>query len=193
MRSRAEGAYEARTLRVRNAFHNHRPPVLAQLVKHRLQRSRYNLCRSHRLCCRFRCRCSLRRCALRCPLRGRPAHRPSRRTSCCASSRTASCSAAVTASRFACRSHRLRSRRTALPSPSGTCDFRLLSLQRTALQQVATSDAAQSAYLCAYCVASSCPVSGTPTGSADDCPSHGLHHRRAGDRPGSWPRREPSA
>src|SRR5579862_9778146 len=105
VRPRAEGAYEARTLRVRDAFHNHRPPVLAQLVQHRLQRNRYNLCRSHRLCCRLRCRSSLRRCALRCPLRGRPAHCPSRRTSCCASSRTASCSAAVTASRFACRSH----------------------------------------------------------------------------------------
>src|SRR5579863_4375293 len=80
VRPRAERAYEARTLRVRNAFHDYRPPVLAQLVQHRLQRSRYNLCRSHRLYCCFRCRCSLRRCALRCPLRA-PPHCPSRRTS----------------------------------------------------------------------------------------------------------------
>src|SRR5579872_3845226 len=80
VRPRAERANEARTLRVRNAFHDHRPPVLAQLVQHRLQLSRHNLCRSHRLCCRLRCRRSLRRCTLRCPLRGRPAYRP-RRTS----------------------------------------------------------------------------------------------------------------
>src|ERR1700743_2143571 len=82
VRSRAEGAYEARPLRIRDAFHDYSPPVLAQLVQHRLQWSRYDLYCSHRLCCCLRCRCSLRRCALWCPLRGRPAHRPSRRTSC---------------------------------------------------------------------------------------------------------------
>src|ERR1700760_4374060 len=53
VRPRAEGAYEARTLRVRNAFHDYSPPVLAQLVQHRLQRSRYHLYCSHRLCCCF--------------------------------------------------------------------------------------------------------------------------------------------
>src|SRR5579872_293076 len=121
VRSWAEGAYEARTLRVRNAFHDYRPTVLAQLVQYRLQRNRYNFYRPHRLYCRLRCRYSLRRCALRRPFYGRPAYCPSRRTS----SRTACCSAARTASRFPCRSHRLRSRRTALPSPPGTCDFRL--------------------------------------------------------------------
>src|ERR1700760_707204 len=83
VRSWAEGAYEARTLRIRNAFHDYRPTVLAQLVQHRLQRSRYNFYCSHRLCYRFRCRGSLRRCTLRCPLRGRPPRCPPRRTSLC--------------------------------------------------------------------------------------------------------------
>src|SRR5271168_2764459 len=46
---------------------------------------------------------------------------------------------------------------------------------------------------CACCCASSYPASGKPRAFADDCPSRCLHRRRAGDPPGSWPRREPSA
>src|SRR5450432_1851650 len=43
MRSRAERAYKPRALRVRNAFHDHAPPGLAQLVQHRLRRNDHRL------------------------------------------------------------------------------------------------------------------------------------------------------
>ena len=38
---------------------------------------------------------------------------------------------------------------------------------------------------CAYCCGSFCPTSGKPMVFADDCPSPGLHHRRADGQPGS--------
>src|ERR1700736_929205 len=50
MRPGAEGANEARALRVRNALHNHAPSRFAQLVEHRLRRHDYRLqVRAHRL------------------------------------------------------------------------------------------------------------------------------------------------
>src|ERR1700688_3401279 len=56
MRPGAEGANEARALRVRNALHDHSPSGLAQLVQHRLRRNDYRLqVRAHRLGSYFRC------------------------------------------------------------------------------------------------------------------------------------------
>src|ERR1700730_2315566 len=55
MRPGAEGANEARALRVRNALYDHPPAGLAQLVQHRLRRNNYRLqVRAHRLAYHFR-------------------------------------------------------------------------------------------------------------------------------------------
>src|SRR5258708_599875 len=106
VRSRAERAHEARALRVPNPFHNHAPSGLAQLVQHRLRRRRNNLYRPHRLA-------ALDRRALS----GRSLCRPSRWPLCRRSQRSAASSAAAASSCCSCRSHRLRSHRTALPFP----------------------------------------------------------------------------
>src|SRR5580692_11126551 len=110
VRFRTERAYEARALRVRNAFHDHAPSGLAQLVQHRLRRRRHNFYRAHRLA-------ALDRGAFRWrPLYGasRPLGHPAQRRSPGSPACVASCSCC------SCRSHRLRSHRTALPSPSGS-------------------------------------------------------------------------
>src|SRR5579862_2320779 len=107
VRLRAKRAHKPRALRVRNSFHNHRPARLAQLVQHRLRR-RYDYfsCRPHRL--RAFCRCALHYsfCGPRCAL-----------CDCCSSQRSppscCSCSCCP------CCSHRVCSRRAALPSLPG--------------------------------------------------------------------------
>src|SRR5712664_1606509 len=58
---------------------------------------------------------------------------------------------------------------------------------------VLTSCAGQCSCPCACCFSSSYPVSGTPTGSADDCPLPCLRRRRADGRRDSWPHRARSA
>src|SRR6266568_3929451 len=103
-------------------------------------------------------------------LRDCPLHRPAA-SSCC------SC--------CSCRSHWFCSHRAVFSAPPG------FSPQETS--NFLTSGARQCSCRCACCSSSSCPASGRPKASADDCPLPCLRRRRADDPRGSWPRRVPSA
>jgi hypothetical protein len=183
MRLRTERADKSRALRVRNSFHYNRPTGLAQLVEHRLQRNDGSpATRADRLYAWLqggRLRCTpLDRGAL-----GRTSRSRALGRTLCATPPSCPPTAAASRSSCSCRSHDFHSRRAAMPSRPGLGTFPLRI----------TCGAERSACPCACCDASSCLMSGRPTESADDCPLRGLHRHRAGDRPGSSPRRVPSA
>jgi hypothetical protein len=167
VRLRAERADKPRSLCVRNPLDDHSPTRLAQLVQHRFRRSHCHFySRPRRLGCVLRCSC----------FGGRALHWPSSSPAGCA---PRSC--------CSCRSHRF-----ALTGP--LCRRNLVSCACcSSLGLVLTSFVARSACRYACSVGSSCPASGRPTAFAGDFPSPCLHRRRAGDPPGSWPRREPWA
>src|SRR5579863_77158 len=182
MRLRAKRANKPRTQRIRRAVHNHRPSGLAQLVEHRLQRNRHRLAQNHGYFCRgFRRQLRshslcytlagpLRAAAYRCP------------ASCCTAA--------------SCRSHRFCSSLAVCfhreCSPSGLLLQTNLSQGCKYQPSDPTSGARRCACRYACCAGSSCPTLEMPTAFAGDCLLPCLHHHRAGDPQGSWPRREPS-
>jgi len=175
MRLRAKRAHKPRALRVWNPLHNHRPAWLAQLVQHRLwRRYDYFPCWPHRLR-------ALRRCALYHSLCG------PRRALCRRSLQR--CSPPCCCPCRSCCSHRVCSRRAALPSPPS---FQRL-LRHACSKPSVTSFSRRCSGPYACCCASSCPASEKPMAFADGFPLLSLHRRRAGDPQGSWPRREPLA
>jgi hypothetical protein len=174
MRHRTERANKPRALRVLNRIHNHGPSRTAQAEQNlrRRREPRRNL--YHRLRGRFYCRLTRRlpypaHCSL-------PRRRPPRRAPCTASRRSAGCHIQLSVS----LPRLVRSHFNPIAAAALTASRKLM----------ACGAARSSGRSCASC-ASLHPASENPKAFAGDCPSRGLHHRRADGPPGSWPRREP--
>ena len=168
MRQRAERTNKPRPLRVRNPLHNYRPTRPAQPV--------LNLRRGHEL-----------RSNLSPPAWLRVAELLSAHVSRVA--------AHVWTFAVVVTSGLLTSRRagsmlccySSVSPATGFIPFLLLLATSLAMACAVPQSSGRSDASCA----SSLPASEIPKASADGCPSRGLHRRRAGDPPGSSPRRAP--